>query len=184
MNCAFRSFLTSTTMASTLSGANFPSFLLHRLHVKVHIQNVDNLFRVDPWHDLVAIQASIGDERRLFLIFRVHEDLVVARKCIHKVEQLVPGGRVDQCIDAWEREAVFWTGLVEVSEVYKYPPLFVGFLHHDYIRQPVGVVDFLDELCLQELLNLHNYGLNPFRCELPFSSASQTSCQGPHSKRG
>jgi hypothetical protein len=37
-------------------------------------------------HDLVGIQASIGDERGLLLIFKMHEDLVVAKKCVHKVE--------------------------------------------------------------------------------------------------
>ena len=95
-------------------------------------------------NDLVTIQALISDKRGLLLVFRMHEDLVVARKCIHKAEQLVPGGRVNQCIDAWEKEAVFWIGLVEVDEVHTHPPL----LHQDHIRQLVEVVDFLDELCL------------------------------------
>jgi hypothetical protein len=77
----------------------------------------------------------------------VHEDLVVTRKYIHKAEQLEPGGRVNQCIDAREREAIFGRGLVEVGEVHTHPPLSIGFLHQDYIGQPVGVVDLLDKLC-------------------------------------
>jgi hypothetical protein len=97
----------------------------------------------------------------------MHENLVVARKCVHKAEQLVPKGRVDQCIDAWEREAIFWTSFVGVGEVHAHSPLSIRLLHQDHIHQLVGVVDLLDELCPQELFDLHSYGLDSFRCELP-----------------
>ena len=46
-------------------------------------------------HDLVTIQASIGDKCNLLLVFKMHKDLVVAKECIHEVEQTIPGGRVD-----------------------------------------------------------------------------------------
>jgi hypothetical protein len=78
----------------------------------------------------------------------MHEDLVVARKGIHETKQLIPRGGVNQCINAWEREAVFGTGFVEVGKVHAHPSFTVGFLYQDYIGQPVGVMDLLDELHL------------------------------------
>ena len=80
-------------------------------------------------HDFVTIQASIGDKQGLLLIFRMYEDLVVTRDCIHEAEQFIPGCRVNQGINAWEGEAVIWTGFVEVSEVYSHSPLSVGLLY-------------------------------------------------------
>ena len=99
-------------------------------------------------HDLVAIQASINDKRGILLIFRMYEDLVVTRECVHEAEQLVPEGKVGQYVDAWEREAVFWIGLVEVGEVHTHPSLAVGLLHQDDVCQPIMIVNFPDELCL------------------------------------
>jgi hypothetical protein len=67
---------------------------------------------------------------------------------------------------ARENEAVFGTGFVEVDEVHAHPPFSIGFLHQDYVDQPVGVVDLLDELCLEELLDLYSHGFDSLRCEL------------------
>jgi hypothetical protein len=78
----------------------------------------------------------------------VHENLVVARECIHKTEQLILGGRVDQCVNAREGEVVFSTGPVEVGEVHTHPPLSIRLLHQDYVCQLVRVVDLLDKLSL------------------------------------
>ena len=83
-------------------------------------------------HNFVVIQASIGDKRGLFLIFRVHEDLVVIGECIHEAEQFVTGCKVDQGINAWEGEAVLWTGFVEVGEVHAHFPLSVRLLYKDH----------------------------------------------------
>ena len=74
--------------------------------------------------------------------------MVLTRKGIHEAEQPVPGGRVNQRVDAGERKTIFWTGLVEVGEVHAHPPFPVGLLHQHYISQPLGVVDFLDDLCI------------------------------------
>ena len=63
------------------------------------------------------------------MIFRVYEDLVLIKECVHEAEQFVLGRRVNQGINAWEGEAVFWIGFVEVGEVYAHSPLSVGLLH-------------------------------------------------------
>ena len=49
-------------------------------------------------------------------------------------------------IDSRESEGIFQTVLVEVSVVDAHPPLVVVlFKNEDRIRQPLGVVNFLDE---------------------------------------
>jgi hypothetical protein len=63
----------------------------------------------------------------------MHKDRVVTREGIHEAEQPIPRGRVDQCMDAWESESVFLTGLVEVGEVRAHPSFPVGLLHQYYI---------------------------------------------------
>ena len=80
--------------------------------------------------------------------------MVGTRKIIHKVAQFISDNRVDQHVYAWEEKAVFWTSFVEIGEVYTHPPLSIGLLDQDYIGQPIGIADFLDELCLEELLDL------------------------------
>ena len=93
----------------------------------------------------------------------MHKNLIVTRESIHEVEQPIPGGRVDQRVDAWEREAIFWRSFVEVGEVHIHPLYPVGYLHQNYIGQPVRVMDFLDELKFLELLDLLSYSLHSFR---------------------
>ena len=49
-------------------------------------------------------------------------------------------------IDSRESEGIFWTVLVEVSVVDAHPLLVaVLFKNEDRIRQPLGMVNFLDE---------------------------------------
>ena len=93
----------------------------------------------------------------------MHVNLVVTRECVHEAKQSVSGSRVDQHVYAWERKAVFWTGLVQIDEIHAHhPPLPVGLFEQDYIGWPIGVVDFLDEFGLEELLDLISNCCIPF----------------------
>ena len=56
--------------------------------------------------------------------------------------------RVHKEVDAWEWIAVLWVCFIQVGEVYAHSLLSICFFDHNYVGQPFGVVDFLDEVCL------------------------------------
>ena len=41
---------------------------------------------------------------------------------------------VYKLIDPRERKVIFWTNLIETSEIYADPPLIIGFLDHDNVE--------------------------------------------------
>ena len=43
--------------------------------------------------------------------------MVIARESVHKGESLVAGTVVDNLIDEWRWEIVFWTSVVEITKV-------------------------------------------------------------------
>ena len=65
-------------------------------------------------------------------------------------------------------DAVFGAGLIEVREVYAHPPFSIGLFNHDHVGQPIGVVYFLDEVCLKQLSNFLSYGFVPLLSEYSF----------------
>jgi len=76
--------------------------------------------------------------------------------------------RFHEDVDAREQITVLWASLIQVGEVYAHLLLVVRFFDHDHIGQPFGVVDFFDEIYLQQLAYLFSYGFVPFLGENPF----------------
>ena len=70
--------------------------------------------------------------------------------------------RVHKEGDVREWIVVFWAWLIQVNEVYAHSPLTVRFFYHDHVGQPFRVVDFSDEICLQQLAYLFSYDFVPF----------------------
>jgi len=69
----------------------------------------------------------------------------------------VAGSGVDQLVNLWKRKAILWASLIEVCVVDADPSLAVSFLYHYHIGQPLGVVGFSDEPCLEEFAHLFIY---------------------------
>jgi hypothetical protein len=51
------------------------------------------------------------------------------------------------------REVILGTCLVEAGEVYTHSPLVIFLLNHDYVSELGWIVDWLDELGLQQLVD-------------------------------
>ena len=56
---------------------------------------------------------------------------------------------------------------VQVGEVHAHSPLAFYFFDHDHVGQPVGVVDFPNEICLQQFAYFFGYGFVTFLGEDP-----------------
>ena len=69
-------------------------------------------------------------------------------------------------VNSGNGEGVFRTCLVEVCVVDADPSFFVGFLDHDDIRKPLGVVNFPDELGGEQFSNFFIYGRVTFCIKL------------------
>jgi len=83
-----------------------------------------------------------------------HLNLVETRVCIEERQKVTPGGGVHNLIDAWKRIGVSMTCLVEVGVVDAHPKLPVRLGDDDGIGQPLGVVDLLDEVSVQQFVYL------------------------------
>ena len=64
---------------------------------------------------------------------------------------------------------VLGAGFVEIHEINAHSPFSIGFLDHDHICQPVGVVYFPNEICMEQLLNFFSYSFVSFLSEHSFS---------------
>ena len=84
---------------------------------------------------------------------------MVSRVGIKEAQELGLGYRIYNLIDAWESERIFGACFVEISVVNAHAPLPVLLLHQDWVSQPVGVVDFFDEVGSRELSELVSDGL-------------------------
>ena len=58
-----------------------------------------------------------------------------------------------------EKVAILGARLVQVCKVYAHPPLFVDFFDHHHVGQPVGVVNFSNEVCILQLADFFHYDL-------------------------
>ena len=81
----------------------------------------------------------------MHLVFCGHMELVVPCIRIHEAEQCMAHRRVEQPVDLWEREIVFWTSLVQVREVDAHPPGPSLLSHQNYIGQSLGVLVIPDK---------------------------------------
>ena len=63
-------------------------------------------------HHLITEQALTGDKGCLLLVCLVHPYLIVSRKSIHKVKQLVTHSGIYQLVNVWQRVAILGASLV------------------------------------------------------------------------
>ena len=77
----------------------------------------------------------------------------------------MPGCRVYQYVDSWERVAILRACFVEVSKIYAHPLLPASFLNHYHVCQPVRVVHLPYEVCFLKFANLFSNGLVSFQGE-------------------
>jgi hypothetical protein len=68
-------------------------------------------------HDAICKRTPRGNECSFVLIGWVDLNLVIARESVHKGESLVTDAVVDNLIDEWRWEIVFWTSVVEIAKV-------------------------------------------------------------------
>ena len=73
------------------------------------------------------------------------------------------GRGVYKPVNDWKRETVFWTNLVQASEIDTHSPLALGFLYHDHVRQPIGILYFPNKPGFKELLSLFPSHLNSIK---------------------
>ena len=68
-------------------------------------------------HDTISKITPRGSECSFVLIGWVNLNLFGARESIHKGEIFMAGAIVDNLIDEWRWEIVFWTSIVEIAKV-------------------------------------------------------------------
>jgi hypothetical protein len=66
-----------------------------------------------------------GDERSFDLIFLLESYLMVARVAVKEGEQDTASRRVDDLVNAWEREGVLRAVFIEISIIHTHPPSIV-----------------------------------------------------------
>ena len=64
----------------------------------------------------------------IFRIRRVHRNLVITRKNIHKWQHFMPQSGINNLVNTWQWEIIFWERLVQVSKVNKNPSFVFFFL--------------------------------------------------------
>ncbi|PAN24295.1 hypothetical protein PAHAL_4G093100 [Panicum hallii] len=90
-------------------------------------------------HVLEQTHGSRHSERSLVYIFGGHEDLIISCITIHKTQNLVAGGSVDQCLCNGHRVFIFWSGPIKIPEVHAHPPSAIFLLYGHDARNPFGV---------------------------------------------
>ena len=66
---------------------------------------------------------------------------------------------INELVNSWQREAVFWASLIQIYETNAHLPYPFHFRHHNDVSQPLWVVLFKDELGGQELVYFVHDGL-------------------------
>ena len=118
-------------------------------------------------HHPITIGSLRCDERGLFLVVRVHTELIVAGKGVHKTEEFMAYCGVRDEVDPWQREAVLWARFVYVSEVDTKLPLSICFFDEHDVSQPLRIFHLSDRSCLEEFADLLVNGFLPFWRKAP-----------------
>jgi hypothetical protein len=66
-----------------------------------------------------------GEECCLDLVFFLESNLVVTRVAVEEREQDAASRRVDDLVDAWEREGILQAVFVEISVIHTQPPFII-----------------------------------------------------------
>lgn len=104
-------------------------------------------------YDLVKVRSYGYDKRNLALVGRVERNLVISLRCIHHAQHLRTRRRVGQLVDSWKGVMIFWTCLVQVTEVNAHSPFVLGLLDLDIVGQPLWVNYLSDVTGLEEHLD-------------------------------
>ena len=118
-------------------------------------------------HHAVTIGSLRCNERGIFLVIRVHTDLVVAGEGVHKTEESVACCGVHDEVDPRQREDVLWACFVDVSEVDTESPLAICFFDEYDVSQPLRILHLPDRSFLEEFADLLVYGFLSFWREAP-----------------
>ena len=118
-------------------------------------------------HHTIAISSPPYDERGLFLVIRIHADLVVDGESIHITEEFMAGCGIYDEVDSWQRETIFWACFIDVSEVDAEPPLTVCFFDEYDVGQLFWIFRLSDCPYLEEFADLLVDRLLPFWREAP-----------------
>lgn len=66
------------------------------------------------WHNTVVVSSSVCNEGGVFLVSRVHQNLIVAGEGVHETEHLMFGSGVDKQIYAGEGITIFRASSIKV----------------------------------------------------------------------
>lgn len=83
------------------------------------------------WHNVVAVDTTVSDERRLLLIFMVHEYLVAFGEGIHECQKLMSVDGVDDSVNVRQWERIFPASFVKIGEIDANSSLFVIFPYNN-----------------------------------------------------
>jgi hypothetical protein len=83
-------------------------------------------------HSLLGIRSKRDDERCLDLVFFLEANLMVARVAIKERQQDVASCRVDDLVDAWEREAILRVVSFEISIIYTHSSFIIVIFKNEY----------------------------------------------------
>ena len=68
---------------------------------------------------------------------------MVSRESIKRTHPKVSEGGIYQLVYPWDREGVFRTGLIEISEVHTNPPLPIILFYYHSVSQPLRIENLL-----------------------------------------
>lgn len=119
---------------------------------------VNDLIKLQPWPANTWLQHSLGErasscssippwclEGCMLFISCTYFDLVISRKAINEGHPFKTAYHIDYNIGNWEWKVVFWTSIVQISEVYANPHFSIFHYNGYDVSQPVGVLFFVDE---------------------------------------
>ena len=99
-------------------------------------------------HHFVVVISSRSNKNCLLLIIQSQWYLVVSLEGIQKAHPRMAYSCIHQLVHPRHGKRVFWTGLIQICEVYTYSPLSILLLHHYSIGQPVRVKHLFNSLSL------------------------------------
>lgn len=79
---------------------------------------------------------------------------MVTGKTIAEGHDFVACCSVDYFVDAGEWKLVFGAGFIYAGEINAHAPFAVFLFHHDNVCEPGGVLNWFNEFCIQETLDL------------------------------
>ena len=96
------------------------------------------------------------------MVVGVHSDLIITRESVHEAEELVTSSDVHYEVDSGEGKAIFRASPVNIGKVNAELPFSICLLDKNHISQPVEIINFSDNLGLEEFVDLFVDRLLPF----------------------